>query len=1200
MRFTSTFATLALFIVSAMAAVAPMHTIERYQGEVTGRHIITLKEGVSRADVLGLAKGTKSEITAEFDIINGFSGHFDEETLNKLRAHPDVALVAEDGIMHTMTTQTNAPWGLSRLSSSSRLSGSDSSLTFSYTYDASAGSCADVYIVDTGINTSHTTFGGRARWGATFGNYASADGNGHGTHCAGTAVGSQYGVAKGANVYAVKVLSDAGSGAISDIVNGLNWVLNNVRSTGRPSVVSMSLGGGATSTLDSAVATLTNAGIHVAVAAGNSNTDAGSTSPARAPSAVTVGASTFADARASFSNYGSVVDVFAPGQNVISSWIGSTTATNSISGTSMATPHIAGLIAYLICLQGNVSPSAMETKIKNLSLKGVLSGIRNIGNRQLPRSQCLGLFLCISYIVISCILGTLINSKVKMRFTNTFTRLTLCIVTCVASVAPMHTVERYQGEVTGRHIITLKQGVSRANVLALAKGTNSQIYTELDIINGFSGHFDEETLDKLRGHPDVTLVAEDGIMHTMDSLYQVIQTDAPWGIARLSSKTRLTGNPADLNFTYIYDSSAGGCADIYIVDTGIYTGHNDFGGRARWGPVFGSYPNADGSGHGTHCAGTAGGTRYGVAKLATIYAVKVLSDAGSGAITDIVSGLNWVLSNARSTGRPSVVSMSLGGGATTALDNAVATLTSAGIHVAVAAGNSNIDAGSTSPARAPSAVTVGASTFTDARASFSNYGSVVDVFAPGQDITSSWIGTTTATNSISGTSMATPHIAGLIAYLICLQGNISPSAMETKIKNLSLKGVLSGLHDMSHVSINSFVLISALWASPITSAAPNLRTIERFRGETTGRHIITLKEGASISDVLHSVSAEGARSAHDFTEHGIINGFSGSFDDESLAQLRSHPDVASVAEDGIMHAMSLVTQTNAPWGIARLSSNGPVSGSASSLTFTYTYDSSAGGCADVYVVDTGVYTGHSDFGGRARNGPSFASNSTADGNGHGTHIAATAVGTQFGVAKLANVYGVKVLSDAGSGSVANIVNGLNWVLTNSRSTGRPSVVLMALGGGASTALDNAVATLTAAGVHVVVVAGNSNIDAGSTSPARAPSAITVGGITITDQRMSTSNYGSVVDLFAPGANIISAWIGSQTSINSLSGTSMAAAHVAGLVAYCACLDGNLSPAAMEAKLKNLAIKGRITGIRKPTYSSYVIFCTNQAQKHLAP
>jgi cerevisin len=252
------------------------------------------------------------------------------------------------------------------------------------------------------------------------------------------------------------------------------------------------------------------------------------------------------------------------------------------------------------------------------------------------------------------------------------------------------------------------------------------------------------------------------------------------------------------------------------LDTGIYTGHSQFGGRARWGATFGGYANADGNGHGTHCAGTVGSSQYGVSKAVSLIAVKVLSDAGSGSTSDMyackltsismlrlidfqssfsVSGLNWVLTQARSSGRPSIVSMSLGGGAATALDNAVASLTSAGVHVAVAAGNSATDAGSTSPARAPSAVTVGATTISDTIASYSNYGSVVDIFAPGTGVTSTWIGSTTATNNISGTSMATPHVAGLIAYLISLNGNVSPATMSTNLKSLSTKNAISGIRE---------------------------------------------------------------------------------------------------------------------------------------------------------------------------------------------------------------------------------------------------------------------------------------------------------------------------------------------------------------------------------------------------------------------
>jgi cerevisin len=160
---------------------------------------------------------------------------------------------------------------------------------------------------------------------------------------------------------------------------------------------------------------------------------------------------------------------------------------------------------------------------------------------------------------------------------------------------------------------------------------------------------------------------------------------------------------------------------------------------------------------------------------------------------DSISGLNYVATQAASTGRPSIATLSLGGSANTALDNAITSLTSKGIHVTVAAGNDGTNAANTSPARVPSAITVGASTIADAKASFSNYGSVVDIFAPGQYVTSSWIGSTTATNNISGTSMATPHIAGLVAYLISVNGNASPASISSQIQSLSTKSALSGI-----------------------------------------------------------------------------------------------------------------------------------------------------------------------------------------------------------------------------------------------------------------------------------------------------------------------------------------------------------------------------------------------------------------------
>ncbi|KAJ7292968.1 serine protease [Mycena rebaudengoi] len=366
--------TVLALIVPALAAVTPaLKTVTRVSGaKKEGSYIVTFKDGTVRAAAFNEA------VTYSYTpLFNGFAANLDTDALNALRADPDVESIEEDGIMHTFVTQTNAPWGLSRLSQDARLnSTSTTALTYPYTYDANAaGNGVDVYIVDTGVFTAHTQFEGRARWGDTFGPYADADGNGHGTHCAGTVAGVRFGVAKKASIIAVKVLSDAGSGSVSDIVAGLSFVRTSAAASRRPSIVSMSLGGGASSALDSAVASLTAAGVHVVVAAGNDNADAGSTSPARSPSAITVGASTITDARSSFSNFGSVVDVFAPGTSITSSWIGSTSATNTISGTSMATPHVAGLAAYLISLNGNTSPAALSTSIKALSVKGALSGV---------------------------------------------------------------------------------------------------------------------------------------------------------------------------------------------------------------------------------------------------------------------------------------------------------------------------------------------------------------------------------------------------------------------------------------------------------------------------------------------------------------------------------------------------------------------------------------------------------------------------------------------------------------------------------------------------------------------------------------------------------------------------------------------------------------------------------------------------------
>ena len=290
--------------------------------------------------------------------------------------------------------EKNAPWGLARISHRDSLSLG----TFSkYLYSSDGGEGVDVYIIDTGTNVEHVDFEGRAHWGKTIpANDEDRDGNGHGTHCSGTVGGKKYGVAKKANIYAVKVLKSNGSGTMSDVVKGVEWaairhseqVALAKKGKGKKgfkgSAANMSLGGGKSVTLDLAVNAAVDAGIHFAVAAGNDDADSCNYSPAAAEKAVTVGASTLADERAYFSNYGKCNDIFAPGLNIRSTWIGSDTAVNTISGTSMASPHIAGLLAYFLSLQpskdsafavADITPKQLKENIIAVATQGSLSDV---------------------------------------------------------------------------------------------------------------------------------------------------------------------------------------------------------------------------------------------------------------------------------------------------------------------------------------------------------------------------------------------------------------------------------------------------------------------------------------------------------------------------------------------------------------------------------------------------------------------------------------------------------------------------------------------------------------------------------------------------------------------------------------------------------------------------------------------------------